>query len=138
MRAIAHSLCSQHRFLLRLPSWPPRAPIFAYYPQMSAFSDFSPLPPCLLLLSPRHILFPRARQVLLTNCAEVKNPIFNLRVQASCDLSLIPHTILFLQVLLANYVEVNNDERDSTMVSEELREEFEEYWRQHAENPLKG
>ena len=49
--------------------------------------------------------------------------------QAKCDIEI---------VLKANNVIVNNDQRSSVALTEELKREFEEFWDKYRYNPLTG
>lgn len=41
-------------------------------------------------------------------------------------------------VLVVNHVRVNNEQRFGITMTDELKAEFEQYWRQHQDEPLKG
>lgn len=41
-------------------------------------------------------------------------------------------------VLKANYIQVNNEQMAGVVIDEEVRKEFEDFWRRHRNNPLAG
>ncbi|KAJ6655227.1 hypothetical protein lerEdw1_005571 [Lerista edwardsae] len=41
-------------------------------------------------------------------------------------------------VLKANYIQVNNEQMTGVVIDEEVRKEFEDFWRRHRNNPLAG
>lgn len=49
--------------------------------------------------------------------------------QVKCDVDV---------VLLANHVHVHNDQNGDAIVTEEIRNEFQNFWKEHENNPLEG
>lgn len=41
-------------------------------------------------------------------------------------------------VLVANHIRVNNEQRFGISMTEELKDEFEQFWLQHESDPLQG
>jgi len=46
-----------------------------------------------------------------------------------------PEVELFIR---ANHIEIHNDQRSRVVVTDELKEEFDEFWRRHENTPLQG
>ena len=65
----------------------------------------------------------------VTICGIVMRRWKSVKVDTKCDLEM---------VVQANHVNIHNEQNGSTIVTDELRTEFEKFWQEHRDNPLEG